>query len=232
LKSLITGLIIITGKSSSLNTFVLYILNNTDAMERSENSAAATENQSNRDIFDRMRAGEPFHLSDPQFAPVQEAVSRTIRLSAGLNASTDIDQVRDRLSEIISTPIDKSTTIFPPFYTNFGRFIRIGKNVFINHACSFLDMGGITIEDEVLIGPKANLITENHPLDPADRKTLLVKPIVIKRNAWIGAAATILPGVTIGENAIVAAGAVVSKDVPANTIVGGIPAKIIKSINP
>ena len=92
-------------------------------------------------------------------------------------------------------------------------------------------MGGITIEDNVLIGPKVNLITENHPLDPTDRRALICKPIVIKRNAWIGAAATILPGVTIGENAVVAAGAVVSKDVPANTIVGGVPAKIIKTIN-
>jgi acetyltransferase-like isoleucine patch superfamily enzyme len=102
--------------------------------------------------------------------------------------------------------------------------------VFINHACSFLDLGGITIEDDVLIGPKVSLITENHPLDPADRRALLTKPIVIRRKAWIGAAATILPGVTIGENAVVAAGAVVNTDVPANTVVGGIPAKFIKNI--
>jgi acetyltransferase-like isoleucine patch superfamily enzyme len=92
-------------------------------------------------------------------------------------------------------------------------------------------MGGITIEDHVLIGPKVNLITENHPLNPADRRALICKPIVIKRNAWIGAGATILPGVTIGENAVVAAGAVVSKDVPGNAIVGGVPAKIIKTIS-
>jgi acetyltransferase-like isoleucine patch superfamily enzyme len=127
--------------------------------------------------------------------------------------------------------LDESTTVFPPFYTNFGRFIHIEKNVFINHACSFLDMGGITLEDHVLLGPKVNLITENHPADPANRRTLICKPIVIKRNAWIGAAATILPGVTIGENAIVAAGAVVSRDVPANTVVGGVPAKFIKKID-
>ncbi|MBD0288627.1 MAG: sugar O-acetyltransferase, partial [Flavisolibacter sp.] len=125
---------------------------------------------------------------------------------------------------------DESTTVFAPFHTNFGRFTRIGKNVFINHACSFLDMGGITIEDHVLIGPKVNLITENHPLDPVDRRALICKPIVIKRNAWIGAAATVLPGVTIGENAVVAAGAVVTTDVSANTVVGGVPARFIKSI--
>jgi acetyltransferase-like isoleucine patch superfamily enzyme len=182
-------------------------------------------------IFERMKAGEAVRPGDPQFSKVMEVVTRTQALSVQLNASTHIDQVRERLSDIIGSPIDNSTRIFPPFYTNFGRFINIGKNVFINHACSFLDLGGITIEDDVLIGPKVNLITENHPLDPADRQTLLLKQIVIKRNAWIGAGATILPGVTIGENAVVAAGAVVSKDVPANTVVGGIPAKIIKSIN-
>jgi acetyltransferase-like isoleucine patch superfamily enzyme len=186
--------------------------------------------RNDRDIFDRMKAGEPIGLDDPQYSKVQEVVSRTIRLSAKLNTSTEINQIRERLTEIIGTTLDESTTVFAPFYTNFGRFIQIGKNVFINHACSFLDMGGITIEDHVLIGPKVNLITENHPSDPANRRTLISTPIRIKRNAWIGAAATILPGVTIGENAIVAAGAVVSKDVPANTIVGGVPAKFIKKI--
>lgn len=187
--------------------------------------------QNDRDIFGRMKGGEPIRLNDPEYYKIQEIVNRTIELSAQLNISTDIDQVRKRLSEIIASNIDESTTVFAPFFTNFGRFIQIGKNVFINHACSFLDMGGITIEDHVLIGPKVNLITENHPLDPADRRTLICKPIVIKRNAWIGTGATILPGVTIGENAVVAAGAVVSRDVSANSIVGGVPAKIIKAIS-
>jgi len=187
-------------------------------------------NQDNRDIFDRMKAGKPIRLDDPQYYKVQEVVSRTIKLSVELNISTTIDQIRERLSEIVGAPLDESSTVFTPFHTNFGRFIHIGKNVFINHSCSFLDMGGIIIEDHVLLGPKVNLITENHPTDPADRRALICRPIVIKRNAWIGAAATILPGVTVGENAIVAAGAVVSKDVPANTIVGGVPATIIKHI--
>lgn len=197
-------------------------------MEKADNEN--TSHQSNKDIFDRTEAGEVLRSDDPQFSKVMEVVARTQRLSVQLNASTDIDQVRERLSEIIGSPIDRSTRVFPPFYTNFGRFITLGKNVFINHACSFLDIGGIIIEDDVLVGPKVNLITENHPLDPSDRQALLLKPIVIKRNAWIGAAATILPGVTIGENAVVAAGAVVSKDVPANTIVGGVPAKVLKYI--
>ncbi|MBA0883138.1 sugar O-acetyltransferase [Flavobacterium undicola] len=183
------------------------------------------------DILERLKSGEPIRLNDPEYYKINEIVSRTIKLSQQLNVSDNIDAVRELLSEIIGTKIEESTTVFPPFYTNFGKFIAIGKNVFINHACSFLDMGGITIEDEVLIGPKANLITENHPIDPNDRRALITKPILIKRRAWIGAGATILPGVTVGENSIIAAGAVVSKDVPDNVIMGGIPAKIIKSID-
>ncbi|WP_316801404.1 DapH/DapD/GlmU-related protein [Pedobacter frigidisoli] len=181
-------------------------------------------------ILERLRSGELIRLNDPEYYQINEVVGRTIKLSGQLNNATDINSIRDLFSEIISTRIDESTTIFAPFYTNFGKFITIGKNVFINHACSFLDMGGITIEDDVLIGPRVNLVTENHPLDPADRSALLTKPIVIKRNAWIGAGATILPGITVGENAVVAAGAVVSKDVATNTVVGGVPARFIKRI--
>lgn len=186
-------------------------------------------NQDNTTLFERMLAGGI--IRNDEMADAWKIVFRTIQLSAALNSATDVDQIRERLSEIIGSQIDTSTTIFIPFYTNFGQHIRIGKNVFINHACSFLDMGGITIEDDVLIGPRVNLVTENHPVDPAKRKQLDPKSILIKRNAWIGAGATILPGVTIGENAIVAAGAVVNKDVPANTIVGGVPAKFIRTMD-
>ncbi|AUD00397.1 sugar O-acetyltransferase [Spirosoma pollinicola] len=183
------------------------------------------------DIFQRLQAGELLRKDDQEYGRFSEVVTRTIRLCVEMNASaTNVDQVRAQLSDIIGSPIDKSTAIFPPFYTNFGRSIRLGKNIFINHACSFLDIGGITIEDEVQIGPRVNLTSENHPLDPTDRTTLIPRPIVIKRNAWIGAGATILPGVTIGENSIVAAGAVVSRDVPPNTVVAGIPAKVVKSL--
>lgn len=189
-----------------------------------------TKTISERELINRLSTETVVPSKNYLFASLIEIVTRTQELSVQLNASTHIDQVRERLIEIIGSSIDESTRIFPPFYTNFGRRITLGKNVFINHACSFLDIGGITIEDDVLIGPKVNLITENHSLDPADRQALLLNPIIIKRNAWIGAAATILPGVTVGENAVVAAGAVVSKDVPANTVVGGIPARHIKNI--
>lgn len=182
----------------------------------------------NINIFEKMLAGGI--VQNDEMGEAWEVVFRAQRLSPALNASTTIDEMRERLSEIIESKIDKTTTVFVPFYTNFGKHIALGKNVFINHACTFLDLGGITIEDDVQIGPKVNLITENHPVDPSKRKYLDLKSILIKRNAWIGAGATILPGVTVGENSIVAAGAVVSKDVPANSIVGGVPAKFIKAI--
>jgi acetyltransferase-like isoleucine patch superfamily enzyme len=186
--------------------------------------------EQDNDIFNRLKSGQPIRLNDPEYPKILEVVGRTLKLASQLNSAGDVNVVREFLSDIIGKSIDESTTIFAPFYVNFGRFITIGKNVFINHGCSFLDMGGITIEDDVLIGPRVNLVTENHPLDPSNRRALITQPIVIKRNAWIGAGATILPGVTIGENAVIAAGAVVSKDVPANTVVGGVPAKFIKTI--
>jgi acetyltransferase-like isoleucine patch superfamily enzyme len=190
-----------------------------------------TNQSQTTDIFQRLQAGEPLRKDDPEYARFGEVVARTIRLCVEMNATaTDVDQVRTRLSDIIGTEVDTSTTVFPPFYTNFGRSIRLGKSVFINHNCSFLDIGGITIEDDVQIGPSVNLTSENHPLNPADRKTVLPKQIIIKRNAWIGAGATILPGVTVGENAIVAAGAVVSRDVLPSTIVAGVPAKVVKTL--
>jgi acetyltransferase-like isoleucine patch superfamily enzyme len=197
-------------------------------MQNNSTNNKPIEDENN--ILYRMRSGEPIRLDDDQYPRIQTVINRTIKLNAKLNTSEDVEQIRKRIGEIIGSEIDASTIIFVPFYTNFGQFITFGKNVFINHACSFLDMGGITIEDNVLIGPKVNLITENHPLNPADRRALICKPIVIKRNAWIGATATILYGVTIGENSIVAAGAVVTSDVPPNSIVGGVPAKFIKNI--
>ena len=179
-------------------------------------------------LFDRMLAGGI--IRNDEMGEAWDLVFRAQRLSPALNASTSVDEMRERLSELIGSPIDKSSTVFVPFHTNFGKHIKIGKNVFINHKCSFLDLGGITIEDEVQIGPRVNLVTENHPIDPSKRKYLDLKPIVIRRNAWIGAGATILPGVTVGENSIVAAGAVVNKYVADNTIVGGVPAKILRGI--
>lgn len=185
---------------------------------------------SEKSIFERLRLGEAIPMNDPDYPAIGEAVNKTIELSNLLNSSTDTTQIRERLSEIIGTRIDDSTTIFIPFHTNFGRFITLGKNIFINHACSFLDLGGITIEDDVMIGPRVNIISENHPVEISRRKTLVPGRVVIRKNAWIGAAATIMPGVTIGENSVVAAGALVTKDVDPNTLVAGVPTRPIKEL--
>lgn len=182
------------------------------------------------DIFERLHSGEPVPNNDPEYSKIFEIVNRTKKLSVEMNNSTDFSEIRKLLGEMTGLTIDETTTLFTPLHINLGIFTRIGKNVFINADCTFLDIGGITIEDDVLIGPKVSLVTESHPLDPAERKSLLVKPVVIKRNAWIGAGAIILPGVTVGENAVVAAGAVVNKDVPANSIVTGVPAKVVKTL--
>ncbi|MEX5652353.1 MULTISPECIES: DapH/DapD/GlmU-related protein [unclassified Staphylococcus] len=168
---------------------------------------------------------------EPVFKQIHEIVDTNAKLVLKLNTSyhTHTDTLT-LLSQIIGQEIDSSVSINLPLYTDFGKHISLGKHVFINSNAMFTDLGGITLEDHVLIGPRANLLTVNHPQDPKQRRSLIVKPITIKRNAWIGAAATILPGVTVRENAIVGANALVTKDVPANTVVGGNPAKVIKEI--
>ncbi|WP_240395002.1 DapH/DapD/GlmU-related protein [Lactobacillus crispatus] len=147
------------------------------------------------------------------------------RLLQNLNTQRHCScEVRQLISEIIGQKIAASIEIRLPFYSDYGHNIKLGERVFINANVMMVDLGGITIENDVLIGPGAYLISVNHKLDPQHRKELELKPVVIKQNAWIGAKATILPGVTVGKNAVV------TKDVPANTVVAGNPAKIIKKI--
>jgi len=182
-----------------------------------------------KDIFERLLIGETILPNDSQIGRLRAEAFAVKALLNQMNNAVNPEEITQILSRILDKELQE-VTVFTPLYINCGKHITIGKNVFINFDCTFLGLGGITIEDDVLIGPKVSLITENHPLNPEERKGLIGKPIVIKKNAWIGANATILPGVTIGENAVVAAGAVVSKDVPDNTIVGGIPAKFIKNV--
>jgi acetyltransferase-like isoleucine patch superfamily enzyme len=188
-------------------------------------------NQQNKDIFQRLSTGESILHNDPEAAKLREAAFETKKLLVQLNNSSDPAEIRELLSQITETRIDESVAVFAPLYINYGKNIKMGKNVFINFDCVFLDLGGITIEDNVLIAPKVSLLSEGHPINPTERHSLVPGRIHIKKNAWIGAGATILSGVTIGENAVVAAGAVVSKDVADNTVVGGIPAKQIKKID-
>lgn len=140
-------------------------------------------------------------------------------------------EIREALGSIIHQKIDNTVEIRLPFYTDYGSNIKLGKHIFVNSNVMMVDLGGITIDDHVLLGPHATIVSVNHSLDPKNRRNLELKPVHIKKNAWLGANTTILPGVTIGENAVVAAGAVVNHDVPANTVVAGVPAKVLKKIN-
>ena len=140
------------------------------------------------------------------------------------------EELAELFSQLIGKPLGKNFGLFPTFYTDFGKNITIGDNVFINAGCKFQDQGGIIIEEGALIGHGVVLATLNHVIDPDKRQQLIPAPIHIGKRVWIGANATITQGVTIGDNSIVAAGAVVTKDVPPNTIVGGVPAKEIRKI--
>lgn len=153
------------------------------------------------------------------------------RITFKLNtAYHEPDEVRKLLSEIFGYEVPKSLRVFPPFYTDFGKNIKVGNDVFINACCHFQDHGGVTIGDGCQIGHNVVFATLNHELNPLDRANTFPAPIVLGKNVWIGSNATILQGVKIGNNAVIAAGAVVTKDVPENTVAGGVPAKFIKKI--
>ena len=155
----------------------------------------------------------------------QEALKLTMKLN---NSYHTPEEIRDIFSEIIGKPVDSSFGLFPPFYTDCGKNIKVGKNVFINSGCKFQDQGGITIGDGTLIGHNVVLATLNHDMNPEKRSNMIPKPIVIGKNVWIGSNATIIPGVTIGDGAVIGAGSVVTKNVPENTVVAGVPAKFVK----
>ncbi|WP_348629430.1 sugar O-acetyltransferase, partial [Mesorhizobium sp. M7A.T.Ca.US.000.02.2.1] len=169
----------------------------------------------------------------PQSAAMLADVKRAMATTASLNRLTfnDAAEVRTLFSELIGRKVDDSFLLIPPFYTTGGSDIRVGRNVFINQNCTFYDLGGLDIADDVMIGPNVSLITSGHPLEPSRRRAFTTaKPIVIERNVWIAAGATVIGGVTVGENSVVAAGSVVTRNVPPNTLVGGNPANVIRSI--
>ncbi|WP_423758614.1 sugar O-acetyltransferase [Burkholderia sp. NLJ2] len=169
----------------------------------------------------------------PESAAMVAEVKRAMAIAARLNRLTfdDAAEVRALFSELIGTQVDDGFVLIPPFHATGGAGMKIGRNVFVNQNCTFYDLGGLEIGDDVMIGPNVSLITSGHPVEPSRRRDFVVaKPIAIERNVWIGAGATIIGGVTVGENSVVAAGAVVTRDVPPNTLVGGNPATVIRSI--
>src|SRR6267154_5498562 len=159
-------------------------------------------------------------------------VKRAMAITATLNRLTfnDADEIRALFSELIGNKVDESFLLIPPFYTAGGDEIRVGHNVFVNQNCTFYDLGGLDIADDVMIGPNVSIITTGHPLEASQRrKATIGKPIVIERNVWIAAGATIVGGVTVGENSVVAAGSVVTRNVPPDTLVGGNPVRGLRS---
>ena len=148
-----------------------------------------------RNIFERDRAGEEITHQDEGYYKIRERIDEVQKILFELNGNYHTDEeIRNLFSQLTGCVVDPTFRIRLPFYTDFGKNIKIGKNVFVNHGCTFMDRGGIILEDDVLIGPKVNLITINHPLTPRKRHATVSKPIVVKRNAWIATGATVVPG--------------------------------------
>jgi acetyltransferase-like isoleucine patch superfamily enzyme len=167
----------------------------------------------------------------PEFRAIFQRIKVATRLSSELSrhCMDETESIRDAFEELIGKPVGDRFTLIPPFFADYGLNITVGQAVFIGHECMFTGHGAIDIADEVMIANKVNLVTAGHPVEPNERRAYItVEPIAIERNVWIGTAATVLPGVTIGADSVVAAGAVVTHDVPAATLVAGVPATVIR----
>lgn len=182
-------------------------------------------------LIEMLEKKEYISYNDMIFKDINSTLERTAKLATDLNIGyKNPKEIRKVLEDITENKIDESTTVLLPFNTDFGARIKLGKDIFINKCCMFVDLGGIELEDNVLIGPEVKILSVNHPLDPSKRRDVILKSVKVKKNAWVGAGSTICPGVTIGENSVIAAGSVVTKDVPDNTVYGGVPAKFIKKV--
>lgn len=183
------------------------------------------------EFLDHVNSGKAVPANSEIHQFMIELSHEAMKTTAVLNNSYHTpEEIRELFSKLTGKPADESFNMFPPFYTDCGKNIHIGKNVFINSGCHFQDQGGIFIDDGVLIGHNVTLATLNHGFAPEDRGTTYPAPVIIGKNVWIGANVTVVPGVSIGENSIIAAGSVVTKNVPENTVAGGVPAKIIKNL--
>ena len=187
------------------------------------------QNTDLQEFYDYMKSGEV--IEDKMLKVFNELSQEALKITMEMNNKYHTpEEIVDLFSKLTGKKVDKTFRLFPPFYTDCGKNITVGKNVFINACCKFQDQGGITIGNGVLIGHNVTLATLNHDENPQKRQNIYPKPIKIGNNVWIGSNATILQGITIGDGAIIGANAVVTKDVKKNTIVAGVPAKVIKEI--
>ena len=182
------------------------------------------------DFLAHVDAGNPIRGGSEHHRFMHDAAQEALAVTVELNSRHhDPAQVRALLARLTGRQVDHSVTVFPPFHSEFGKNLHLGKNVFINLGCRFQDTGGITIGDGTLIGHGSTLTTLNHAIDPARRADMRPAPVVLGRHVWLGAGVTVVPGVTIGDGAVIGAGSVVTKDVAADTIVAGVPARLIRA---
>lgn len=180
-------------------------------------------------FLEHVNRGDVLVGGSPEHQFMHGAAQDAFRITSQINGRYNTpDELRALLSELTGREVDPSVAVFPPFYSEFGKNLTFGKNVFINIGCSFQDTGGISIGDGTLIGHGSTITTLNHAVDPDRRADMIPAPVTIGRKVWFGASVTVVPGVTIGDGAIVGAGSVVTKDVPADAIVAGVPARMIR----
>lgn len=183
------------------------------------------------EFLEKLRRGEVVRGGSDGHEWMHRLSQEALQLTAKLNNSYHTkEEVREIFSELIGKPVDKDFGLFPPFYTDCGKNIFLGKRVFLNSGCHFQDQGGVYIGDGVLVGSQTVFATLNHGIRPEERQDLHPAPIHVEDNVWIGSHVTVLSGVTIGKNAIVAAGSVVTRDVPPDTLVGGVPARVLRHL--
>jgi acetyltransferase-like isoleucine patch superfamily enzyme len=182
-----------------------------------------------------MDPGWSMDVRSPEARPIFERVGVAIARTERLNRLpyADQDAIRAAWAELTATEPDPTFRLIPPVYSDQGVNIRVGRDIFVNQNCTLNDIGGITIGDEVFVGPGVSLISSGHPVDPARRRSeITAAPIVIERGVWLCAGATVLQGVTVGEGSVVAAGAVVTRDVPAGVVAAGVPARVLRPVRP
>ncbi len=183
------------------------------------------------DLIAQLDAGHTITGDSPLHGIMHRVSQEALRITGELNGGYhEPERVRELLAQLTGKPVDESVTLFPPFNADFGRNITLGKRIFINAGCKFQDQGGVTIGDGTLIGHNVVIATLNHDLAPSRRADMHPAPVVIGRNVWIGSNATILPGVSVGDDAVVAAASVVTRDVPAGAVVVGSPARVVRTV--